>query len=219
MKAKHMTVVAGMAAVVGLAAGDGAFALDLSSNLVVNAGFEAIGPSTNRAARWEPFTSGGLAPALKTGAAKSGTNSLQLIAQGKPRSFQGVTQILDVQPGERYDMSAFVHKVSENPLKGGAYGQLVIEWLDAEGKEIERVWGPAWGKNLSRVRWEKVSIERAQAPPLAVRAVFGVHLYDGKGAASGSVLVDDIAVTSPSMTAQERRKSRMVGIGQPSLRP
>jgi hypothetical protein len=197
----------------------GAGAQALTANLVFNAGFEQVGAVTNRAAKWDSFSSGGVTPMVKIGAAKSGTNSLVLMAQGKAKSYQGVTQILEVQPGERYDMTAFVHKVNENPLKGAAYGQLVIEWLDVEGKEIERIWGPAWGRNLSRLRWEKVTIERAQAPPLAVRAVFGVHLYDGKNPSSGAVLVDDVQVTSPSLTAEVRRKSRIAGIGQPSARP
>jgi hypothetical protein len=82
-------------------------------------------------------------------------------------------------------------------MRGTAYGQLVIEWKDNVGREIRRVWGKMWSKNVGRKDWEDVVINRVQAPPGAVEGAFGIHLYEGASGGKGSILVDEVVVTSP----------------------
>ena len=169
-----------------------------ASNLLANADFEIHeGP---RPVRWDYFASGGLDhEGLLDRSARTGCQALILTAAGQSKAFRGVVQAVDVIPGQKYSMSAYVHTCATNPLDGTAYGQLVIEWQDAQGREIERVWGKAWGRNSSRIRWQKVEIEDAEAPVGAAKAAFGIHLYDGPGKGRGAVVVDDVVVSGPTL--------------------
>lgn len=194
MTRKGITAMAvcALAGVLPMGAGGG------GSNLLLNADFEVR--EGVRPVRWDYFASGGVdSDGLLDSSARNGRQALILTAVGKSRAFGGVAQTVDVIPGRKYTMAAYVHTCATNPLDGTAYGQLVIEWQDAQGREIERVWGKAWGRNLSRIRWQKVEIENAEAPVGAVKAVFGIHLYDGTGRGRGAVVVDDVVVTGPGM--------------------
>jgi hypothetical protein len=168
-----------------------------ATNLLANPDFEVPVKGTKPVA-WDFFASDGNVTAnLVDGPARAGHQALLISAMGKPKSFGGAVQVLDVMPGQKYSMTAFVHACDTNPLDGTAYGQLVVEWQESDGTEISRVWGRAWGRNLSRVRWQKVDIDNVVAPEYASRAVFGIHLYDGAGTSKGSVIVDDVSVTTP----------------------
>jgi len=205
MMGRDMAVIAVCMLAGALPAGAGGKA----SNLLANADFELR--DGIRPVQWNYFASGGADPAgLLDRSARTGCQALILSAQGKSKAFRGVVQQVDIVPGQKYSMSAYVHACATNPLDGTAYGQLVIEWQDAQGVEISRVWGKAWGRSSSRIRWQKVEIEDAEAPAGAAKAAFGIHLYDGPGKGRGAVVVDDVAVAGPAVaqTSYATERSR-----------
>jgi hypothetical protein len=120
-------------------------------------------------------------------------------AYGATGGFQAVEQTLDVKEGELYDFTAAVRNYAQDTFSArdrtGAYGQLVIRWLDEGGKEVGRVWSETWDVHLSRIRWQDFSIEKTTVPVGAVRAFVGIHLYEGRQGALGTFLVDDAALT------------------------
>jgi hypothetical protein len=179
------------AALLLLAAAQGrAYAED---NLLKNPDFEKKRGST-LPQQWEPFSSdknqwfGGLA---KDDASKGGC-SVAFINASRPVKYQGLYQTLRVKSGARYEFSAEVALNPDNPLSGFAYGQLSIEWRDAQGKEIDRSWSHSWGPNLPKGKWSRFVINEI-APPRAAKASFVITLFS-QGETTGSFLVDDARV-------------------------
>jgi hypothetical protein len=78
-------------------------------------------------------------------------------------------------------------------LSNGAWAQFVIEWINAQGKEIGRNGSPEWG-NISKLKWTALCMEKVKAPKEAVSARFGIHLHDGKRAGQGALLVDNVVI-------------------------
>ena len=169
-----------------------------AESLIQNGSFEVAGADRAQAPEgWRFYTSKMGVPTLSTNVSKEGMNSFRLRAQSNGGAACGVVQTIAVTPGEKYSLTAWVRKNEDDPLKGAAYGQLVIEWQDETGKEIDRVWGKKWGPNTGHTKWDDVEISKAQAPPRTAQAIFGIHLFDGKTGGKGSVLVDEVSVTSP----------------------
>ena len=164
-------------------------------NLIANGGFEqSVGEEGSMPAEWVPFSSKNFAIETTSAAKYSGAQSLKMSAQKIPNSFQGVNFIMPVTAGSRYTFSAYVLNDKNNPLKNTAHGMLVIEWKNSNNKEITRTLSKLWDPGLSRLRWERFSINNAEPPKGAVTATFGIHYCEGKDGASGSVLVDDVSL-------------------------
>ena len=169
----------------------------IETNLLENGSFEWAPNNSASPSAWWFYTSKMGVAQLVTNVAHEGSQAVRLRAQQTSGGNSGLIQTLPVLAGRMYSLKAWVLKHDEDPLRGSAYGQLVIEWKDEMGREINRTWGKQWSKNIGHSDWERVEIRKAQAPPKAVQAAFGVHFYEGKSGGKGSLLVDDVVVTSP----------------------
>ena len=103
-----------------------------------------------------------------------------------------LTQRLDVVAGGKYTFSAGVINDENEPLKGTTYLQLCIEWLNEEGRELARNFTRPQGQTFSKSRWVRVAVDKTKAPPKAVRAVVGIHMFEGERGGKGSLLIDDV---------------------------
>lgn len=170
-----------------------------SSNLLLNAGFEVEdGRDSALPAFWEYRSSRYKLSRITGDECRDGERSVQVTAHGYKDAWQALLQDVEVQAGEKYTFSVYVKNNKDDLFAGremsAAYGQIVIEWFDATGSEVGRDWSESWDHTLSRVRWEQVSIKRAKAPPGAVRALFGIQLFEGPKGAQGSFFVDDASM-------------------------
>ncbi len=158
-----------------------------------NPGFEAVSSRDGKLPDvWELFASESVKAELLDVHARSGAKCLKMEAQQRAHAYQGVFQRLSVEPGDACVFEGYVRNNPEDGLTATAYGQLCVEWLDAQGKELGRGYSEPWDSSLSRLRWTRVSIPELVAPDTCATAVFGIHLSDGKEAASGSFLLDDV---------------------------
>lgn len=167
-----------------------------SANLINNGGFEVSKPPKGEPEGWLFFTSKMGTGTVVTNVAAEGTSCLRIRAQGTPGAVSGVTQVLPVGQNQRFTFTAKVRQMDEDKLKGGVLGQLVIEWQDFAGKELQRTISKPWKRNLGSSSWDELEIRKVKAPQGAVQAVFGVHLNDGPNGSKGSMLVDDVVVIS-----------------------
>jgi len=166
-----------------------------ASNLVENGGFERTKAPRNEAEAWFFYTSKMGTGTVVTNAAGEGTSCLRIRAQGAPGAISGITQTLPVEQGQKFTFTAKLQQMDEDKLKGSAFGQLVIEWQDFTGKELQRTISKPWKRSLGRSAWDEVELRKVKAPQGAVQAAFGVHLNDGPAGSKGSMLVDDVVVT------------------------
>ena len=172
-------------------------------NLLKNAGFEEPANGAGALpAQWQYESSAGQRSGVTNGCRKTGEQSLQMRTHGTPGGFQAIVQTVAVEAGSRYSFSVAVRNSSEDPFRGrdmsGAYGQLVIQWVDKSTQEVGRVWSPTWDHLLSRLHWELITLKHVTAPDRAANAVVGVHLYEGPSGALGSFNVDDITMSRDS---------------------
>ena len=176
----------------------GAFALLLSGispargadNLLKNGEFEKKG-SPSVPMNWEAFSSGNnqwYGGFSKDDASKGG-RSVVFSNHGSELKFQGLFQSVKVKGGEQYQCFAHVKNNPDNRLAGGSRGQLSIEWIDARGKEISRLWSRAWMSH-SADKWTKMVMSEV-APEKAVKANVVITLFS-EGEASGGYLIDDV---------------------------
>lgn len=167
-----------------------------TSNLLANGGFEA-GPPSAVVQSWTVYASDGESTSSTADdLVHNGQGALVLNANGAAGMFNGAVQTIDVVPGRRYEMEAFVHACGTNLLSGTAYGQLVIEWKAEDGAEVSRAWSDSWDHSMSLTAWRRVRLDNLVAPEGAVKAVCGVHLFDGAEASHGAVVVDDVSLTT-----------------------
>lgn len=163
--------------------------------LLSNSGFETGTPFSIRPAGWVTFTSG--TPdqiGLSTATAHSGKQAVKFVSHGVPNFYQGLYQALPVTPGETYQFSVYIKNDHAKPLKGSLIGQLSIEWHEANGNEIGRVWGTTWGVALSATEWTKYDVS-GTAPPNCANAHFVVvEKGEGQPVAGCVFLVDDASV-------------------------
>ncbi len=173
-----------------------AFAADSDvQNLIENGGFEqSLSEESDLPAVWVPFSSKSTVLGITNAAAYSGEKSLKLSGQEVPNAFQGVNFIMPVTAGSRYTFSGYVLNDKKNPLKGTAHGMLVIEWKASNNKEVARTLSKLWDSGLSRLRWERFSIDNMEPPKDAVTAIFGIHYCEGKDGAKGSFFIDEVTL-------------------------
>ena len=163
------------------------------ANLLANPGFEEpVQNNLSSPPEREAYSTAKINLSVTEAEHQGGVRCLQLSAQGVPHAAQGLIQHLDVVSGEKYTFSASVINDADAPLKGTTYLQLCIEWLDADGREVSRVFTRPQGQAFSKSRWTILEVEKVRAPPKAIRAVVGLHLYEGERGGKGSLLVDDV---------------------------
>jgi hypothetical protein len=164
-------------------------------NILRNGGFELTAEGTQGYPdTWGTFTSHKDNIALMQGSSREGIQALLLSAQGEGKANVGVFQRVPVAAGKKYTFAAFLMNDPTNSLKGSAYGELSIEWKDAEDGEIARVRSKSFGPGLSKKNWERNMVE-GKAPAGANFCNVVITLYDGPSASKGSVLVDNASVT------------------------
>jgi len=161
-----------------------------------NGGFERPqGVTGELPVDWAPFSSKDINIGISTNIQRSGTQALEISAQGRQGSHLGVFQNLRVEPKKRYTFQAHVINSRSAPLNGNVYGMIGIEFRDSSGHEISRQISPQWNRYLSKMKWERFEVE-ARAPKNAAVAHFVIYLIDGDdGPSKGSVLVDDVIIT------------------------
>lgn len=193
---KRFMCVSAMAVMAGFGATAGAAGND-EVNVVRNGGFELVAeggqgyPDT-----WGTFTSHKDNIALVKGTSREGIQALILSAQGEAKANIGVFQRVPVEPGKKYKFAAYLMNDPTNSLKGSAYGEMSIEWKDADDNEISRVRSKSWGPGLSKKNWERNMIDE-KAPAGADACNVVITLFDGpSGGSKGAFLVDDVSITS-----------------------
>jgi hypothetical protein len=124
---------------------------------------------------------------------RTGNQCVRLESQGLPDAYEGLNIELDVNPDKEYTFTCYLKEARDAPMKGGTRGIMVIEWRNDKDKEINRVIGPGWQRNLSRMRWTRESIKKEKPPEGAVKAVFGIHLIEDTPG-QGAFLVDDVEI-------------------------
>jgi len=172
--------------------------------LLSNSNFEtpvlpAGGWAPIRQAGWQAFT-GGTAElmTLSAGPAHSGGQAGRFVSHAVPSFYQGIFQAVPVTPGESYQFSVYVKNDPTHPLKGSVIGQLSIEWHDANGAEVGRLWGKAWGASLPATEWTRFEVVGA-APPNAAKAhCVIVEKGQGQPVANCVFLVDDASAVKVS---------------------
>lgn len=128
-----------------------------------------------------------------TDAAKTGAQSIYVSSEGKPECASGILyNYKPVTPGKTYSFSCYVRNSSKDPISGGAYGQVSLEWRKGD-KEIDnsRAWGETWGAGLSASEWKQVNVTGV-APEGADGCNLVIQFFnkDGKGA----FFADDAAI-------------------------
>jgi hypothetical protein len=172
--------------------------------LLSNPGFEApVLPAEGWAligqAGWQTFTSGAAElMTVSAGAAHSGNQAVRFVSHGIPNFYQGLYQAVPVKPGETYHFSVYVKNDSTHPLKGSVIGQLSLEWHDANGTEVGRLWSPPWGASLSATEWTRFEVTGAAPPNSAKAHCVIVEKGQGQPVANGVFLVDDASVVKAS---------------------
>jgi hypothetical protein len=192
-----------MAAVVVGCAGMAAVAADEeNSNLAKNASFEApsaqdtaVPSYENLPEGWDVFSSSKLAILMGRQFARQGDQAVKLATQGARNGNGGIFQVVEVKPGSEYTFEADVMNDEVETLKGSCYGELSIEWQDANGNELERVRSKPWGPSLTKAQWQTMKV-KGKAPSNAAIARVVVTLYDGPNASKGSMWIDDVKVKS-----------------------
>ena len=186
-------VKAVLAVVLALIAGSVGAQPDVSTNFLSNWSFEASSPKDPAPPDgWQRYTTSKIGAFITADASQSGKQCLRFSAQGIPRAFQGLTQRMEIVSGEKYTFAASVMNDPADPLKGVVHLQLCIEWLNAEGREVFRNFTSPQ-QTFSKTRWTQLMVRKVKAPPGAVCAVVGIHLYEGERGGKGSLFVDDVA--------------------------
>lgn len=164
-------------------------------NLAPNPGFEQpTSPEGASPEGWNAFSSKVNGIGVSKTAKRGGEQCMKMAAQKVPEAYQGLVLDMPVSPGDVYTFSAYVTNNKDDQLGGTAQGSLVIEWINASNKEVARSTSTSWDRNVSRMRWESVSISKAKVPEGAATARFGIHLNDGKSGGKGSVFIDDVVI-------------------------
>lgn len=180
--------------VTSLIAGSAIAQAGVSTNLLTNPSFEESDLGVpGLPAGWECVsTTTKLGMSITAAAHQSGLQGLRLTSPGVPRACQMLTQRLEVVGGGKYTFNAGVINDASDPLKGTTYLQLCIEWLNEEGRELSRNFTHPQGQTFSKNRWALVALGKVKAPSKAVRAVVGIHMFEGERGGKGSLLIDDV---------------------------
>ncbi|MBN1269200.1 MAG: hypothetical protein JXB04_06395 [Kiritimatiellae bacterium] len=170
---------------------------DADANLLPNPGFEApAGTEGEMPDGWDFFCTADKPRIGITAADKyRGSQCARLAVREVKDAAQGIFVEMPVEEKSRFTYEAYVRSDPAAPLGGSAEGMLVIEWLDAGGREVGRAASKPLDRNLSRLRWTRVSLKRERVPDGARKARFGVHIADGNRDGKGAFLVDDVLLT------------------------
>jgi len=143
---------------------------------------------------WFYFTSGGQTKVgLTTAKHRNGSQAVVIEALDAADSYQGLAQKFPAEPGMRYEFTVYVINDPVKPIVGDAYGQVSIEWQDANGAEITRNWGPTWDFQLSPLKWQEVTVG-AEAPEGAAVGVAVVTFFSKDAAGQGRFYLDDASL-------------------------
>lgn len=171
------------------------FAADIPGNLAPNPSFEIPENGAGQLpAGWNPFSSKQLKAALTDKVAATGKQSLMLNPQGVTWGAGGIWLPLPVEEGAKYTFEAKYIADKEDRPSGTIDLRLVIEWKREDGSEISRINQPVKAHQISRLRWETLSLRKVQPPKGAAKGVFGIHVCDNERSGSGTVYVDDVVI-------------------------
>ena len=164
-------------------------------NLAGNSGFEdRQAGAIHLPAQWDVFSfSEKVMVSLSDATKRSGARALRIGASGLKGAHAGVVQVKEVDRKARYVFRAHALDDALAGLGGGAEFLLCIEWLDAEGTEIDRSESRALAGALSRANWKELEVV-AHPPPKAARGKFVLLLREAKQPGRGGVLVDDVEI-------------------------
>lgn len=121
---------------------------------------------------------------------KAGIQSCRFEAQPETNAYQGIAQRFLAQAGVTYTFSVYVRRDPNTPILGGAYGQVSLEWQDANGVEIRREHGPVWGTDLTSDYWTEFTVESV-VPEGAYFGVAVVTFFSNMSEGKGVFYVDD----------------------------
>jgi len=139
---------------------------------------------------WNVFTESGEVglSRLYAEAAQHGHQSMCLAFDTKRDKYFGIAQEVDLSPGQKWKLSAFVRNVG---LKGTSHLRLGMEWKDAENKELTRSQSAKIERsNTSDREWTKFEVT-GTAPPGTTHATITVTLYVADSE-DGSVVIDTV---------------------------
>jgi hypothetical protein len=168
------------------------------AGLLPNAGFEEPrGSDSGDPSGWTCWNSD--YNGIVTGKARTGIQSIYISSPPEPETHSGIYYHFNgVKPGAEYALSCYVINSDINPITGGAYGQLSIEW-QKKGKDkdsndisvdITRAWGPTFGADLSASEW-KLQTMTAVAPADADSCKFVIQFFNKDG--KGTFYADDVS--------------------------
>jgi hypothetical protein len=129
-------------------------------------------------------------PGITDARKKGGTQSLRFKAQAETNAFMGIAHDFTPTAGHHYSFVVNVMNDPADPLVGAAFGQVSLEWKDAEGKELARNYGPTWNFQLSSSRWEKYQVD-ADPPDGSTRGVGVVTYFSKDSKGLGTFYLDD----------------------------
>ncbi len=121
---------------------------------------------------------------------KAGMQSLKLKAQAPTNAYEGIAQKFPAKAGKHYTFVIYAMSDLSNPLVGGSYGQISLEWHDDTGKEISRTHGPTWNFELPGSSWSKFLVE-ADAPENVAEGVAVVTFFGQDCNGQGAFYIDD----------------------------
>ena len=171
------------------------------STSIRNTGFEdpaiVAGSSSGAAATdWFVFSSSDQRMGITDSRKKSGMQSFQFRAQpGSSNAYQGIAQKFKALPNQHVVFTVHAMNDPIDPIAGGSYGQVSIEWQDAAGAELSRLYGPSWGVDSEPGRWQKVAVD-SDAPEGAAVGVVVITFYSNEANGNGSCYVDDADMKS-----------------------
>lgn len=162
-------------------------------NLLKNGNFEKH-MSPNLPSAWQAFSSekNHWYGTFSHEDASTGSSSVSFLNPDKKVDHQGLFQTVRVKAGQRFEFSVYVANNPDQPLGGLSHGQLSIEWVDAQGKELDRSWSQAWGSHASMEKWVRYAMV-GTAPAKAVQGNFVITLFS-EGETAGGFVIDDAVV-------------------------
>lgn len=173
----------------------------VTSTSIRNTGFEdpaiVAGSSSGAAATdWFIFSSSNQRMGITDSRKKSGMQAFQFRAQpGSSNAYQGIAQKFKSLPNQHVVFTVHAMNDPMDPIAGSSYGQVSIEWQDATGAELSRLYGPSWGVDSEPGRWQKMVVD-SDAPEGAAIGVVVITFYSNEADGKGSCYVDDVDMKS-----------------------
>lgn len=123
----------------------------------------------------------------------TGVDVVTLTGAGPAKSYVGMYRPVAVMAGQNYRFS-LERKVT---AAGAGRAQISLEWKDAAGAEVGRVWGPDWSLAAADSEWRAATVT-GNAPTNAVTAHLVVTLFLGEPEEpTGTVAVQHATFTTP----------------------